>query len=430
MAPYNPDIAVRKRSSANTREAVLVERLESSSQPHIFQFLSITDGSEALRLHKEYRGNLVWLMYRALTEWFASSDVKILKHPQGRSCQSRYLSTTGKFTNSSGVYFLEANGVRAALTIYLRNIGYQELHLSFYVRTSDAPSIHSVLTDIENTPSRLKNLILDGEGVPLASFPPVSWTDVVLPEEMRRLVNSNSIDLLGKSDLYRRMGVPLKRGLLFWGSPGCGKTLCAKMLMSQFPRSIYVTCGDLDSCPGWGIPEIYGLARRLAPCLVVLEDLDVLGGVERRSQSGRPLGQLLGELDGLESNQGVVTVATTNDVAVLDEALNNRPGRFDIKLHFPNPGHDLRMQLLKLFTKSVTLAPDVDLTTLSNRMEYGNLSAAHVREVVTRSIIFATDEVAEFTDTDPVVSQSHLERALTIMADPKRGKIGFNPERG
>lgn len=428
--PQNPDIAVIKRSSANAKGAVLVERLESSSQPYIFQFLGITDGSEALRLHKEYRGNLVWLMYRALIDWFDSSAVKHLKHPQGRSCQSRYLSPTGKFTNSSGVYFLEVNGVRAAFTVYLRNLGYQELHLSVFVRTADAPSMQSILTEIEDSPSKLKNLVLDGEGAPVKAFSRVSFTDVVLTEEIRKVVNSNSIDLLGKSDLYRRMGVPLKRGLLFWGSPGCGKTLCAKMLMSQFPRSIYVTCGDLDTYPGWGIPQIYELARRLAPCLVVLEDLDVLGGADRHHRPGRSLGELLGELDGLESNQGVVTVATTNDLSMLDEALNNRPGRFDLKLHFPNPGHDLRMQLLKLFTKNIVLAPDVDLNTLSNRMEYGNLSAAHVREVVTRSVIFATDEMADLTGPDPVVSQSHLERALAVMADPKRAKIGFNPERG
>ncbi|OGS11992.1 MAG: hypothetical protein A2234_05045 [Elusimicrobia bacterium RIFOXYA2_FULL_58_8] len=411
------------------RQVLLVEKLESSAQPFIFRFLGITDGSEALRLHKEYRGNLVGLMYRALTEWFASSDVKQLKHPQGFSCQGRRLSTTGKLSNSTGVYYLEVKGVRAALSVYLRNIGFQELYISFYVRTSDATNLRAILTDIESAPSRLKNLVLDGEGVPLQSFPPVSWTDVVLNDDMRRVVNSNSIDLLGKSGLYRRMGVPLKRGLLFWGSPGCGKTLCAKMLMSQFPRSIYVTCGDLNDFAGWGIPEIYDLARRLAPCLVVLEDLDVLGGVARHNRSGSSLGQLLGELDGLESNQGVVTIATTNDVSVLDEALKNRPGRFDVKLHFPNPGHELRMQLLKLFTKSLTLAPDVDLTTLSNRMEYGNLSAAHVREVVTRSVIFATDEISEDVDADPVVNQAHLERALTLLADPKR-KIGFEPSRG
>jgi ATP-dependent 26S proteasome regulatory subunit len=161
----------------------------------------------------------------------------------------------------------------------------------------------------------------------------------------------------------------------------------------------------------------------------VLEDLDVLGGLDRHHQVGGSLGQLLGELDGLESNQGVVTVATTNDASVLDDALKSRPGRFDVKLHFPNPGHDLRMQLLKLFTKSLTLAPDVDLTTLSNRMEYGNLSAAHVREVVTRSVIFAADELSEGADADPVVNQAHLERALTLLADPKR-KIGFEPSRG
>lgn len=420
----NPNTLAPNKSAQRARKAVLVEKLESSAQPFIFKFLEVTDGSEAFRLHKEYRGNIVGLMYRALTEWFASPDVKQLTHPQGFSCQGRYLSPTGGLRNSSGLYFLEVKGVRAALSIGFRNIGFQELHLSFYVRTSDAQSLESILTDIESTPSKLKSLILDGEGTPVPAFTPVSWTDIVLSDEMRRVVCSNSVDLLGKSSSYLRMGVPLKRGLLFWGAPGCGKTLCAKMLMSQFPRSIYVTCSDVNQFADWGISDIYGLARRLAPCLVVLEDLDVLGGLDRHDQVSRPLGQLLGELDGLESNQGIITVATTNDVAVLDEALKNRPGRFDIKLHFPSPGHELRLQLLKLFTKSLTLAPDVDLNTLSNRMEYGRLSCAHVRETITRSVIFATDEMAGDGGSVPVVTQAHLERALTVLADPKR-KIGF-----
>ena len=73
---HNPDIAVRTKLSSNARKAVLFEKLESSAQPFIFNFLGITDGSEAFRLHKEYRGNIVGLMYRALTEWFAYPEVR------------------------------------------------------------------------------------------------------------------------------------------------------------------------------------------------------------------------------------------------------------------------------------------------------------------------------------------------------------------
>ena len=424
----NPNILVGRKGLQSDRTPVLVEKLESSVQPFIFKFLGITDGSEGLRLHNEYRGNAVGLQYLALTEWFSSPEVKHLDNPQGFSCQGYRSSPTGQPTVSTGTYFLEVKGVKSALSVCLRGIGFQELYISFYVRSSDASKLHSVFNDIESLPAKLKNLVLDGEGTPVPAFPPVALADVVLNNEMRRVITSNSVDLLGKSDFYRRLGVPLKRGLLFWGTPGCGKTLCVKMLMSQFPRSIYVTCSDVDQFHGWGIPQIYGLARRLAPCLVVLEDLDVLGGVDRYNHASRPLGQLLAELDGLESNQGIITVATTNEVSVLDEALKNRPGRFDVKLHFPNPGHELRLQLLKLFTKSITLAPDVDLTALSHRMEYGSLSCAHIREVVIRGVIFATDEMAGEANAIPVVTQTHLEQALMMLADPKR-KIGFESAR-
>lgn len=421
---------VSKKPPQHARRTLLVEQLESAAYPFIFKYLGITDGSEALRLHREYRGNIVGLSYLGLTRWLDSPAIKKKQSPQGYSLQSNRVSADGKFTDSTGIRFLEIDGVRVALSLFHRNIGFPELHMAFYVRAEDAPRLGTVFTEIERAPSQLHDLVLNGECSPVPAFAGVSGDDIVLGEEIRKVVSSNTIDLLARADLYRQLGVPLKRGLLLWGSPGCGKTLCAKMLMSQVPRSIYVTCSDLDQFGNWGIADIYAVARRLAPCLVVLEDLDVLGGIDRRNQSGRPLGQLLGELDGLEVNQGVITVATTNDVAVLDEALRNRPGRFDLKLHFPNPDHELRLQLLKLFTKSLALATDVDLNTLSNRMEYGNLSCAHVREVITRGIIYATDELPVGSKAAPMIAQAHLERALTVLADPKRRKIGFEPERG
>lgn len=427
---HPPDIMDRTRPAAHARKALLVEKLEPASYPFIFKFLGITDGSEALRLHREYRGNIVGLFYLGLTKWLDSPSVKKLKGQQGYSLQSCRTSSDGKFTRSTGIHYVEVNGVRAALSVIHKNTGLQELHIAFYVRTEDAPRLVNIFADIERAPSLLENLVLDGECVPVPAFAGIPVSEIVLGEEIRKLVASNTLDLLSRAELYQQLGVPLKRGLLLWGSPGCGKTLCAKMLMAQFPRSIYVTCSDLDPYGNWGIAEVYAVARRLAPCLVVLEDLDVLGGIDRSNQHGRPLGQLLGELDGLEANQGVITVATTNDVAVLDEALKNRPGRFDVKVHFPNPDHPLRLQLLKLFTKSLALAPDVDLNTLSNRMEYGNLSCAHVREVVTRGVIYATDELPVGGKSTPVVTQVHLERALTVMADPKRGRIGFASGRG
>jgi len=406
------------------RKPFLVETLGNPAHPYIIKFLGVTDGSEMLRLHKEYRGNVVGLMHRALAEWFALPEVKHLEHPQGFSCQSRRPSPIGQHSVSTGTYFLEINGVRVVLSLYVGWVNFQEMHISFKVRKSDAHQLNSVFSDIESLPSRLINLVLDGEGAFVPNFSPVAWSDIILSEEMRRVVAANSIELLAKAELFRRQGVPLKRGLLFWGPPGCGKSLCVKLLISKFPRSVYVTCSDLNKYADWGIPEIYDLARRLAPCLVVLEDLDVLGGVDRNNHASRVLGQLLAELDGLETNQGIITVATTNELAVLDNALKNRPGRFDVRLHFPPPGHELRLQLLKAFTKNLNLAPDVNLAALSHKMEEGALSCAHVREVVTRGIIFAMDEADAGTDSAPVVTQAHLERSLTILFDPKR-KIGF-----
>jgi SpoVK/Ycf46/Vps4 family AAA+-type ATPase len=321
--PPESSILPPRKSVQRSRKAVLVEKLESSSQPYIFKFLGITDGSKALRIHKEYRGNLVGLMHRALAEWFVSPDVKHLEHPQGFSCQSRRPLLNGQLAVSTGTYFLEINGVRVALLLYVRAGCFQEMNIAFEVRKIDAPKLKAIFSDIESAASRLTNIVLDGEGTFEPNLSSVAWSDIILSEEIRRIIETNTLDLMAKAELFRRQGVPLKRGLLFWGAPGCGKTLCAKALMSQFPRSIYVTCSDLNKYADWGIPEIYGLARRLAPCLVVLEDLDVLGVVDRNNNPSRILGQLLAELDGLETNQGIVTVATTNEIATLDVALKN-----------------------------------------------------------------------------------------------------------
>ncbi|KAH8930101.1 P-loop containing nucleoside triphosphate hydrolase protein [Atractiella rhizophila] len=162
------------------------------------------------------------------------------------------------------------------------------------------------------------------------------WTDVILDEELKQTVREDVEGFFRKGKVYRRLGVPYKRGVIFLGPPGNGKTISIKALMKSASQldppipSLYVKSFRYWSGDEGGIQAVFEMARMQAPCLLILEDLDSL-----ISDSARSF--FLNQLDGLASNDGVLIIGTTNHFDRLDDALKNRPSRFDRKYNFPDP---------------------------------------------------------------------------------------------
>lgn len=153
--------------------------------------------------------------------------------------------------------------------------------------------------------------------------------DLVLEPALKAAVFGDLARFFAGRETYERHKIPWKRGLLLTGPPGNGKTHAVKALVRESGRPcLYVR--NFDDDPS-AVGRVFARARRAAPCVLVLEDLDSLVDVELRSP-------FLNEMDGFAENRGLVVLATTNHPEKLDPALADRPSRFDRKYHFGPPG--------------------------------------------------------------------------------------------
>lgn len=162
------------------------------------------------------------------------------------------------------------------------------------------------------------------------------WKDVILDEAMKHRVRSDVENFFNSRDVYKHLGVPWKRGIIFYGPPGNGKTISIKALMKSISYpSLYVKSFKTYMGDEYGVAAAFYKARAFAPCLLILEDLDSLIGPMNRSF-------FLNELDGIAENDGILVLGTTNHLEMLDPGIVNRPSRFDRKYVFPLPNVEER----------------------------------------------------------------------------------------
>jgi len=209
---------------------------------------------------------------------------------------------------------------------------------------------------------------------------PRSWDDLSLAAELKEELMANTVGFLKRGRQLARYGIPRKRGLILAGRPGTGKTLISRVLMGNSPG---ITC--LATAPSMlvhprYIREVYSIAGDLRPAIVFLEDIDLIGegrsGLNSRADA---LNELLDILDGVKECSQVVTVATTNYVEMLDEALCQRPSRFDRIITMKPPDRVLRREIVHNLGRRIPLEPVVQEYIV--RMTEG-YTPAQVQEVV------------------------------------------------
>jgi transitional endoplasmic reticulum ATPase len=165
-----------------------------------------------------------------------------------------------------------------------------------------------------------------------------SWSDVILEPQMKKNLIDDVQGFFDSQALYAQYAVPWKRGIILHGVPGNGKTVSIKALMSSLyarPNppipSLYVkSFKTMCYTEQYAIHAIFNKARHMAPCLLIFEDLDSLVNDSVRSY-------FLNEVDGVESNEGILMIGSTNHLDTLDPAISKRPSRFDRKYHFKLP---------------------------------------------------------------------------------------------
>ena len=201
----------------------------------------------------------------------------------------------------------------------------------------------------------------------------VTFKDVAGQDEAKESLQE-IIDFLHNPQKYTDIGAKLPKGALLVGSPGTGKTLLAKAVAGEAGVPFFSISGSdfVEMFVGVGasrVRDLFKQAAKVAPCIIFIDEIDAVGRSRDSKHGGnseheQTLNQLLGEIDGFDSSKGIVCLAATNRPEILDKALL-RPGRFDRRIVVDRPNLQGRLDTLKVHTKKIKLAEDVDLKKIA-----------------------------------------------------------------
>jgi hypothetical protein len=236
---------------------------------------------------------------------------------------------------------------------------------------------------------------VNGENIPITAS---SWDDVVLPAPMVSDIRKNVEGFFAAQERYAYLGLPHRRGFLFAGPPGCGKTLTLKTLASHTPAKFISVLGTADVDDG-RLRYALDLAEGGTPAVVLLEDLDRIVHAKGVSMS-----HFLNLLDGLKVLNGVLVIATCNEPDKLDAALIHRPSRFDRVWRFELPKYEQRLEFLR--KKGGTFFSESALEMVARRSE--GFSMAYVQEIVVSALL-------ECTHDDQSPNDDHLLKSLDTL---------------
>jgi len=270
-------------------------------------------------------------------------------------------------------------------------------------------------------------------------IPNTCFDDVAGVDECRQELG-DVVAFLKNNTLYERMGASMPRGVLLVGEPGTGKTLLARAIAGEAGVPFFSTSGSefVEMYVGVGASRVRALfkqARAKAPCIIFIDEIDAVGRKRHSGHAGgdmeqdQTLNQMLVEMDGFTPSEGVVVLAATNRIDVLDPALT-RPGRFDRHVNVPRPDIKGRLAILEVHVKSRRLAPDVNLLDIARSTP--GLVGADLANIVNESAILAVrDGHTEITVQD---FQEAVEKNLTggtqqksrVMNENERQTIAYH----
>lgn len=249
--------------------------------------------------------------------------------------------------------------------------------------------------------------------------PNVSWQDVGGLDTVKQELQEAVVWPLKFTEIFRATKTRPPKGILLYGPPGTGKTLIAKALATESevnfiavkgPELINQYIGESER----SVREVFKKARQAAPTILFLDEIDSLVPKRGQEASGarvteRVISQLLTEMDGIEELQGVLVLAATNRLDLIEPALL-RSGRFDLVLEIPRPDRKAREIIFAIHTKQKPLAADVDISTLAEKTE--GITGADIAFICKRASMLTIREHIKL-----LTSQAHQELPLLLTAE-------------
>jgi transitional endoplasmic reticulum ATPase len=242
-------------------------------------------------------------------------------------------------------------------------------------------------------PSALREVIME--------IPNITWDMIGGLEEVKQQLKEAVEWPIKYPHVFKRLGIRPPRGILLYGPPGVGKTLLAKAVATE-SQANFISVRGPEVLSKWvgesekAIREIFRRAREAAPCIIFFDELDSIApkrGLHTDSGvTDRMVNQILTEMDGMMTLKEVVVMGATNRPDILDPALL-RPGRFDRVIYVPAPDKQARLQILRIHTRSMPLASDVDLNQLAHLTE--GYSGADLEAVCREAALSAARENLE-----------------------------------
>jgi len=266
----------------------------------------------------------------------------------------------------------------------------------------------------------------------------VTFEDVAGIDEAKQELEE-VVDFLKDPHKFQRLGGKIPKGCLLVGPPGTGKTLLARAIAGEANVPFFTISGSdfVEMFVGVGasrVRDMFEQGKKNAPCIIFIDEIDAVGrhrgaglggGNDEREQT---LNQLLVEMDGFESNEGVILIAATNRPDVLDPALL-RPGRFDRQVTVPNPDILGREKILKVHMQKVPLAPDVDARTIARGTP--GFSGADLANLVNEAALLAArsgKRVVTMSDFESAKDKVMMgtERRSMVMTDEEKKLTAYH----
>lgn len=252
------------------------------------------------------------------------------------------------------------------------------------------------------------NTVFD-QGGKFIDLPQVTFDDIFLDKTIRTSVQTNIIDYMDekKIRLKKLNGIPTKRGIIFTGIPGTGKTFLSKVLAHTLNVTFMVVTNlsSLDELKG-----IFKFVEQFDRVILLFEDIDIY--IQHRDLGSGLLPTMLNTLDGIESiSNHLIVICTTNNIEAFDDALKNRPGRFDVVIPFDFPGKALKCKMLRGFCKEKNVV-NVDFENIVDKVSSA-YTGAHLKELYISACVLAIEEGSVDEETGTVILTSDIfTRAL------------------